>query len=208
EGKHYESSRRLMARSPSTKKQWEKLHGNAARPQSPRRARDREDNKRPARARAQIALGRNGRRGRTAPEFVAARRDAGARQGRRDAVRNRLAHLRTVIRGRGSGAFHLKLHIDVAARGVRVRAYFLVCLLGERGEFGLRQSRIFDAQLYCQSEAASLAWSDRYVGGNARPAGILFMLLADEIERSAETGGVAGGEKMFGRCRAGLAGTA
>src|SRR5262249_40351617 len=61
---------------------------------------------------------------------------------------------------------------------------------------------------YCQSEAASLAWSDRYVGGSARPAGILFMLLADEIERSAETGGVAGGEKMFGRCRAGLAGTA
>jgi hypothetical protein len=40
----------------------------------------------------------------------------------------------------------------------------------------LRQSRIFDAQLHRQPEAAAVARSDRYVGGDAGFTGILLVL--------------------------------
>ena len=42
------------------------------------------------------------------------------------------------------------------------------------------------------------------VGGDAGLAGILFVLLADKIERAAEAGGVTGREQMFGGRGAGL----
>jgi hypothetical protein len=51
-----------------------------------------------------------------------------------------------------------------------------VRFLGERRKLRLRQSRIFDAQLHRQPEAAAVARSDRYVGGDAGFTGILLVL--------------------------------
>lgn len=51
----------------------------------------------------------------------------------------------------------LDLYVDVAARGVRVGADLLVRFLGERREFGLRQTGIFDPQLHGDAKTAAVA---------------------------------------------------
>ena len=107
-----------------------------------------------------------------------------------------------------SAALDVELHVDIVACGVRVRADLLVRLLGERRQFRLRHALILDVQLDREPEAAAVARPDRYVGGDARLAGVLLVLLADEVERAAKARGIAGGEQMLGRRRARLAGSA
>ena len=61
-------------------------------------------------------------------------------------------------RSRGaSGAFHVELHVDIAAGGVGIRTDFFVGFLGERFQLGLRQARILHMQPHGQPEAAALA---------------------------------------------------
>jgi hypothetical protein len=87
---------------------------------------------------------------------------------------------------------HVDLHVHIAAGGVGVGADFLVRFLGERGEVGLRKSLVGHMQLDGKAEAAAVARADRHIGGDARLAGVLLVLLADIIERAAEAGGIAG----------------
>jgi len=54
----------------------------------------------------------------------------------------------------------LDLYVDVAPRRVRIGADFLVRFLGERREFGLRQTGIFDPQLHGDAKAAAVARPD------------------------------------------------
>src|SRR6267143_2237099 len=99
----------------------------------------------------------------------------------------------------------LELDGDVVARRVRVRADLLVRLARERGELGLRQALVLHAELHRQAEAPTVARTDRDRAGDARLRGVLLVPLADEVERAAEAGGVAGGEEVFGRRGARLA---
>jgi hypothetical protein len=174
------------------------------------------------RANARQGKAREGRLGET-PSIIcgmplpALKRAVGAffRSGQRDMLIIP-AEMPGVFAGNGSnpqfyeislGALDLKLHIDIAARGVRIRADLLVGFFGERLQLRLRQSRIFYVQLYRQPEAARIARPDRHVGSDARFAGIFLVLFTDEVERAAETGRIAGGEKMLRRCRSRLTGT-
>ena len=54
----------------------------------------------------------------------------------------------------------LDLHVDIAARRVRVGADFLVRFLRERREFSLRQARIYDLELHGDPKAAAVARTD------------------------------------------------
>src|SRR5436190_18248101 len=106
--------------------------------------------------------------------------------------------------GRELGSGNLELDADVVARRVRVRADLLVRLARERGELGLRQALVLHAELHREPEAAAVARAYRDRAGDARLRGVLLRPLADEVERAAEAGSVAGGEQMFGRRGAGL----
>src|SRR4029077_7359529 len=85
-----------------------------------------------------------------------------------------------------------------AACGVRVGTDLLVRLARQRGQIGLRQAPILHAHLHCETESAQFARTDRDRTSDARLARVLFLLLADEIERAAETSGIAGGKQMLG----------
>src|SRR5260221_5562969 len=98
-----------------------------------------------------------------------------------------------------SGADDFELHRDVVARRMRVRADLLVRLAGERGELGLRQALVLHAELHRQAEAAAVARADRDRAGDTRLGSVLLLALADEVERAAKAGGVAGGEEGLGR---------
>src|SRR5262249_60019730 len=65
-----------------------------------------------------------------------------------------------------------------------------------------------DPQLHGEPEAAALARADRDRSGDRGLARILLLLFADEIDRPAEAGRIAGGEQMLGRRGARLAGAA
>src|SRR5437867_9049502 len=107
--------------------------------------------------------------------------------------------------GRELGSGNLELDGDIVARRVRVRADLLVRLARERGELGLRQALVLHAELHREAEAAAVARADRDCAGDARLRGVLLLPLADEVERAAEAGGVAGGEEVLGRRSARLA---
>jgi transaldolase len=102
-------------------------------------------------------------------------------------------------------ADHLELHVDVAARGVRIGADLLVRFPGERGEVGLGQRLVLDAHFHRDAEAAAVARTDRHRAGDLRLGGVALLLLGDVVERAAEARRIAGGEEMLGRGRAGLA---
>ena len=89
-----------------------------------------------------------------------------------------------VAQPQGSAADDGELHIDVVARGIRVRA--------DLGELGLRQRAVLDRELDGEPEAARLARADRHRRGHLGLGGVLLLLLGDEIERPAEARGVAG----------------
>src|SRR5882762_3765041 len=99
---------------------------------------------------------------------------------------------------------NLELDGDVVARRVRVRADLLVRLARERGELGLRQALVLHAELHREAEAPAVARADRDGAGDARFRSVLLVPLADEVERAAEAGCVAGGEEVLGRRGAGL----
>src|SRR5260221_7834578 len=107
-----------------------------------------------------------------------------------------------------SGADDFELHRDVVARRMRVRADLLVRVAGERGELGLRQALVLHAELHREAEAPAFARADRDRADDARLGSVLLRPLADEVERTAEAGGVAGGEEVLGRGRARFARTA
>src|SRR5260370_12879034 len=91
---------------------------------------------------------------------------------------------------------------------MRVGADLLVRIADQGVERRLLQALVLDPHLDGEAEAAAVARSDRDRTGDGRLRRILLLLLGDEIERAAETGGVAGGEEMLGRGGAGLARTA
>src|ERR1700737_2336925 len=93
----------------------------------------------------------------------------------------------------------LKLHVDIAARGVGIGADLFVGFLGQRRQIGLLQALVLDAQLDRYAEAAALTRADRNRAGDLGLGRVLLVLLADEVERAAETGGIARREKMLGR---------
>src|ERR1700730_15577975 len=93
----------------------------------------------------------------------------------------------------GSGSGDLELHVDVAARGMRIGADLLVRLARQRGQVGLRQAAILDPHLHRQAESAQLARTDRNGTGDSRLARVLFLLFRDEVERTAKTGVAAAG---------------
>src|SRR6185437_6916336 len=107
-----------------------------------------------------------------------------------------------------SGALDLDLHVDIVARGVRIGTDLLVRFLGECRQLGSQQARILHLELDRKPEPAAVARADRYLGGDTRLACILLVLFADEVERAAEAGGIAGGKQVLRRCGAGLAGSA
>src|SRR5262249_30754926 len=84
----------------------------------------------------------------------------------------------------------------------------LMCFIHELSEFGLRETAVFDVELDGKAKATPLAGADRDMGGHARLAGVLFVPLADEIEGTAKTGGVAESEEMFRGGRSGPTGPA
>src|SRR5271157_3047663 len=100
------------------------------------------------------------------------------------------------------------LDVDVAARRVAIRADLFVRLVDERLQFALRQARVGDVEHDRKAEAALLARADRDGAFDRRFRRVLLVLLGDVVELAAEAGGVTGGEKMLGRGRARLAGTA
>src|SRR5882762_7511900 len=102
-----------------------------------------------------------------------------------------------------SGNFELDR--DVVARRVRVRADLLVRLAGERGELGLRHALVLHAELHGEAEAPAVARADRDGAGDPRLRCVLLVALADEVERAAEAGRVAGGEEVLWRRSARLA---
>src|SRR5207247_9320885 len=106
--------------------------------------------------------------------------------------------------GRELGSGNFELDADVVARRVRVRADLLVRLARERGELGLRQAPVLHAELHRQTEAAAVARADRDRAGDARLRPVFLLPLADEVERAAEAGGIAGREEVLGRRSAGL----
>ena len=83
-----------------------------------------------------------------------------------------------------------------------------VRLLDERLEFGCRERTVDDRHLDGEFKPAGFARTYRNGASHRGARRILLVVLGDEVERAAETGGVAGREQMLGRCRAGLAGTA
>src|SRR5437660_2198154 len=121
-------------------------------------------------------------------------------------LRNESVYHRTLQTQHGAlRSGNLELDGDVVARRVRIRADLLVRLAGERGELGMGQAPVLHAELDREAEAAAVARADRDRAGDARPGGVLLLPLADEVERAAEAGGVAGGEKVLGRRGARLA---
>src|SRR4029079_12008143 len=103
------------------------------------------------------------------------------------------------------GADHVEFDVHVVTRRVGVGADLLVRLLDQLGELGLRQALVLDAHLHGKPETAAIARPDRHGAGDLGLGGVLLVLLGNEINRSAETGSVAGGEKVLRRRRARLA---
>src|SRR5262245_4993090 len=96
-----------------------------------------------------------------------------------------------------SAAANLDLDINVAPGRVRIGADLVMCFLHESGEFGLGQAAILDVELYGEAKAPTLAGTYRDLGGDTRLAGILFVLLADEVESATKAGSIASCEQVF-----------
>src|SRR6266404_8151826 len=91
---------------------------------------------------------------------------------------------------------------------MRVGADLLVRLAHQALELRLREAAVLDLHLHGDAEAAAVARADGYRAGDLGPGGVALLLLADEIERAAEAGSVAGGEQVLGRRLARHAGPA
>src|SRR2546421_2131418 len=91
---------------------------------------------------------------------------------------------------------------------MRIRADLLVRLVHQALELRLRDATVLDLHLHGEAEAAAVARADSHRAGDFRFGGVALFLLADEIERAAEAGGVAGGKEMLRRRLARLAGAA
>jgi hypothetical protein len=85
----------------------------------------------------------------------------------------------------------LERDIYVAVPRTRVGTDFLVCIPHEHGEIGLFNALILDAHLHREPKATVLAHADRYRACYLGRGRIFFLLLGDEIERTAEAGRVA-----------------
>ena len=70
--------------------------------------------------------------------------------------------------------------------------------LGQRRKLCLRQAGILDMKLDGKAETAASARTDADVGRDFGFRRVLLLLLRHEIERPAETRGVAGREQMLG----------
>src|SRR4026209_2198970 len=103
------------------------------------------------------------------------------------------------------GADHVEFDVHIVTRRVRVGADLLVCLLDQLGELGLWQAFVLDAHLHRKPEAAAIARPDRHGASHLGLGGVLLVLFRDEVDRAAETGSIAGGEKVLRRRCARLA---
>src|SRR5579862_684630 len=101
-------------------------------------------------------------------------------------------------------ADHLERDLHVAARRMRVRTDFLVCFPHKGGEIGLSDAFILDAHLYRDAKATGLAHADGYRACYLGRRRVFLLLLGDEIERAAEAGRIACGEKVLGSRRSRL----
>src|SRR5512132_1215631 len=90
------------------------------------------------------------------------------------------------------GADHVEFDVHVVARRMRVGADLLVGFLHQLRQLDLRQALIFHSHLHRESEAAAVARTDRDGAGHLGLGGVLLVLLGNEIDRAAETGGIAG----------------
>src|SRR5882762_3565076 len=104
-----------------------------------------------------------------------------AKQQKKDASKARIT-CAVSIGPRELGGFGLSVKMRVEDRS----------LARQRGQVGLRQGAILDPHRHRQAESAQLARTDRNGTGDSRLARVLFLLFRDEVERTAETGGVAG----------------
>ena len=106
------------------------------------------------------------------------------------------------VRGRGRPALsadHLELDVDIVTRGVRVGADLFVRLLDQVRELRLLQALVLDTHHHGKTEAAAIARADRDGAGDLSVGRVLFVLLGNEVNRAAETSGIACGEKMLWR---------
>ena len=96
-----------------------------------------------------------------------------------------------------SGAYDLKLHPDVAARGVGVGTDCLVRFFRQSREIGLRHGLVLHAELDGEAEAAALTRTDGHRTLGLGFGRVFLVLLADIVERTAEAGGITRREEMF-----------
>src|SRR5262249_12216861 len=82
---------------------------------------------------------------------------------------------------------------------MRVGADLLVRLAHQALELRLRDASVLDLHLHGDAEAAAVARADGHRAGDRRLGGVALLLLADEIQRAAEAGGVTGREQVLGR---------
>src|SRR5262249_48787232 len=94
-----------------------------------------------------------------------------------------------------SPAHDLELDGDVAARGVRVGADFLVRLFREGLQLGPGEAAVLDAHLDRQPEPPGVPRADRHGAGDLGRGGVLLVLLRHVVQGAAEAGRVAGGEQ-------------
>jgi Integrase core domain len=89
------------------------------------------------------------------------------------------------------GASDVELDLDIAARGVRVGADILVCLLSQHSEVRLAEGHILDAQSNGKAKPTSLSRADRHRAFDFCIGRVHMLLLGDEIERTAEASRIA-----------------
>ena len=97
------------------------------------------------------------------------------------------------------GADHVELDVDIVTRGVRVGADLFVRLLDQVRELSLLQALVLDTHLHGKTEAAAVARADRDGAGDLSVGRVLFVLLGNEVNRAAETSGIACSEEMLWR---------
>jgi hypothetical protein len=96
-----------------------------------------------------------------------------------------------------TGADERERDLDVAARGVRVRAH-VVCGVGELlAALGRHVGRV-DVELDGEAEAALAVRADADARADGRVLGVDLELAGDRVHRAEEARGVAGGEELLG----------
>src|SRR5437879_13632656 len=97
-------------------------------------------------------------------------------------LRNESVHHRTLQTQHGAlRSGNLELDGDVVARRVRVRADLLVRLAGERGELGLGQAPVLQAELDREDEAAAVGRAGCVRDGDVRTGRVLSYQVDGEV---------------------------